>query len=140
MDRRNFLTCVAGGAAGLLVGSSFLPSKEECVPSYLLKPFVGWGNIAHVSIDGTMVQYAVIKIDTDQKYYSFSTTFENGVVNENSAGGIGGKDLGLLTKFEKDSQSDYFDYKNRYLIINNNGEYGFLATERPCWNFRKYSA
>lgn len=133
--RRNFFTCVAGGAAGLLVGS-----LEEWVPGCCpLKPLLT-KDMCYLPIRDT--HYKVIRVNTPHRGMEFTTTTEKGHEIDSSCP-IVGHDLERLVKFEESVRDDPEvapnGYQYRYLLVNSKEEYGMLASERPCYNFKPYS-
>lgn len=144
--RRDFFASGVAGVAVLLTGS--LPKEwvPGCCPlkqfDQLDKTwsdgdyFPGWDKVDYVILeDGT--KYTVVRVDSDRGNIRFASRWKDGTVDENCSCIVRGRDLNMLDEFEERVKKTTDKY--RYLIVNNKNEYGFLATQRPCWNFRKYS-
>lgn len=162
--RRNFFTCVAGAVVGA-VGSAGLLAEEWVPGCCPVKPFKSrlvrdcdlhmdgcqpiplvWDEktnewvIAH-SVENIYIgkyKYKIVRVNSDD--HSVNYTYLDADGFQTGWCPMAGRELKMLVKFESSVQcnSDDMEYHNRYILINNKNEYGFLSSDKPCWNFRRY--
>ncbi len=138
MNRRNFMTTCAVGAAGLLMyqfDSTQWPHKAV--------PMV-WDNDKKRWVKGkdrTYYEagnklYEFVYIDTPYESVLFTTLIDGREVDSDAY--FCGTKLKLkdIERFEKSLINDDNTYNHRFILVNNKNELGFLASEYPCWNFR----